>query len=134
MPNTPTPLTPDLCDLLRLTRTTAGLNQRQAGLAAGGMSEVWWRTIETGRAGTVPADTIARMAYAIDISPDQLRNIGEDHVASLVERRRALLEPEIASPADDDAEHHLWETPGLTPETRAALITYLRTLRHVRPA
>lgn len=135
MPTTPTPLTPDLRDLLRITRTqVAGLSQRQAALAAGGMSEVWWRTIETGRAGTAPADTVARMAYALDITPEQLRNIGQDHIADLVERRRALLTPEIREPPNDEAEQHLWETPGVSDDIRAALVAYLRTLRNMRTA
>ena len=135
MPTTPTPLTQDLRDLLRITRTqVAGLSQRQAALAAGGMSEVWWRTIESGRVKTVPADTVARMAYALDITPEQLHNIGEDHVADLVERRRALLSPESPAPPDDPAEQHLWETPGVSDDERLALIAYLRTLRHMRSA
>jgi DNA-binding Xre family transcriptional regulator len=135
MPNAPTPLTADLCDLIRITRTqVAGLSQRQAALAAGGMSEVWWRTIETGRAGTAPADTVARMCYALDISPEQLRAIGEDDVADLVERRRALLTPEIREPPGDEAEHHLWETPSVTDDIRTALVAYLRTLRRTKSA
>lgn len=95
---------------------------------------MWWRTIESGRVSTVPADTVARMAYALDITPDQLRNIGEDHVAELVERRRALLTPEIREPPTDTAEHHLWQTPDVTDSDRMALVTYLRTLRQIKSA
>jgi DNA-binding Xre family transcriptional regulator len=135
MSPTPIKITQDLRDLIRLTRTdVAGLSQRQAALAAGDMSTVWWRTIETGRADTVPADTVARMCYAIDVSPGQLRSIGEDVVAGLVERRHALLQPEILLQSSDAAEQHLWRTPEVTPDDRVALITYLRTLRQVRSA
>ena len=92
-------LTRDLTDLIRLQRReVAGLTQKGAAMAAGGMSEVWWRQIERGQAKTAPADTIARMAYAIDITPEQLRNIGENEVADLVERRRELLEPDAEKP------------------------------------
>jgi hypothetical protein len=82
----------------------------------------------------VAADTLARMVYSLDGTPDQLRAIGEDHVAELVERRHDLLEPEIVAPATDEAEDHLWKTPGVSDDVRAALVTYLRTLLQVKSA
>jgi transcriptional regulator with XRE-family HTH domain len=119
--------------LLKLVRTdVAKLSQRQAALAAGGMSESWWRQIETGQADTVPADTVAKMAYAIDVSPEQLRSIGEGHVADLVERRRSLLAPE--PPASDEGENHLLHTPGATATERAALVAFFRSMRQARSA
>lgn len=120
-------ITNDLRDLLRITRReVAGLTQRGAGLAAGGLSEVWWRTIESGRTEHAPAETLARMSYAIGVTPDQLRAIGEDELADLVERRLALLEPETTADSMDD---HLMATPGLTEAQRAVLVTVAHGLQ-----
>jgi transcriptional regulator with XRE-family HTH domain len=121
-------MTADLRDLLRLTRTdVAGMSQRQAALAAK-LSAPWWRRIESGSEDYAPAETLARMCYALDISPAQLRAIGQDDVADLVERRRSLIGPEAADPA----EQHLWDTPETTEDQRASLVAHLRALRDVR--
>jgi transcriptional regulator with XRE-family HTH domain len=123
-------LTDDLRDLIRLTRTdVAGLSQRQAALAAK-LSLPWWRRIETGAEEYAPDETIAKMCYALDISPAQLRAIGQHQVADLVERRRELIGPEAA----DEAERHLWDTPDTTEEQRASLVAHLRALREVAAA
>jgi hypothetical protein len=125
-------VTADLLDLIKITRKQVlGLSQRQAGLAAGGMSEVYWRTIESGRGGNVPIDTVARMVYSLDITPQQLRHIGQPQLADLVERRRSLLEPETLVAYHDVAEEHLMHTPGATDSQRAALVTFWRTLQDV---
>ena len=123
-----TGLTRDLRDLIRIQRKeVAGLTQKGAALAAGDMSEVWWRQIESGQVDSALADTVARMAYAIDISPDQLRNIGQHQVADLVERRHLLLHP--ATPqATAEMEEHLLATPGLSEGQRILLIELARGL------
>jgi|SRR5215469_829495 len=122
-------LTRDLRDLLRIQRKeVAALTQKGAALAAGDMSEVWWRQIESGQVDAALADTVARMAYAIDISPDQLRNIGQHHVADLVERRRALLQPETRTLSGAAMEEHLMATPGLSEAQRILLIELARGL------
>ena len=121
-------MTADLRDLLRLTRTdVAGLSQRQAALAAK-LSVPWWRRLESGGEAYASAETLARMCYALDISPAQLRAIGQDEVADLVDRRRALIGPE----AGDTAEQHLWDTPDTTEEQRASHVAHLRALREVQ--
>lgn len=126
-------LTSDLCDLIRYQRKEiAGLSQRQAALAAGDMSEVWWRTIESCRVprGVVPAETLARMCFAIDIDPAQLARIGQPVVGRLVERRRSLLAPPV-SIAQDPAEAAIRRIPDLDESEKTALVSYLRTLRSV---
>jgi transcriptional regulator with XRE-family HTH domain len=101
------------------------MSQRVAASSAGGLSEVWWRQIEAGRTPYATADTLARICYAVGVTPTQLRNIEEEHVAELVEQRISLLEPEI-----DDVEEtmvaYLSGTPGLTDDQRAAIVTVAR--------
>jgi hypothetical protein len=117
-------LTKDLTDLIRIQRReVAALTQKGAALAAGDMSEIWWRQIESGHARSAPAQTLARMCYAISITPRQLRNIGQGQVADLVQRRHALLEPEPDVAGGSDLEQHLMATPGLSDKGRAVLIS-----------
>lgn len=115
-------ITSELRQLIRITRTDrAGLSQRDAAARAGGLSEVWWRQIEGNRTRVATADTLARMCYAINVAPDQLRAIGQEHVAELVERRHSLLDP----PAGHESAElgaYLMAAPGLTDEERAALV------------
>jgi DNA-binding Xre family transcriptional regulator len=122
-------LTDDLTDLIRYQRKEVSrLTQKGAALAAGEMSEVWWQQIESGRAESVPADTLARMCYAIDVSPDQLRAIGQDRIARLVDRRRRLLEPESSAKSSSAMDDHLMRTPGLTQAQCIVLIELARGL------
>lgn len=122
-------ITPALRQLIRITRTDrAGMSQRAAASAAGGLSEVWWRQIEAGRTPYATADTLARICYAIAVTPAQLRNIGQEHVANLVEQRMSLLEPE-ADHVDDTMEAYLFGTPGLTDDQRTAIVAVARAFR-----
>lgn len=108
------------------------MTQREAADAAGNMSEVWWRTIESGRADYATSDALARMAYAVGITPDQLRSIRQDDIADLVEERQKLLKPyppAHARPATVSMETYLMDTPDLTDEQRAALVVMARALR-----
>lgn len=115
-------LTDEVRRLIKLGRTDlAGLSQKGAALAAGDMSDSWWRQIETGVAEYAAADTLARMAYAVGITPDQMRATGQDEVADLIEQRLALLEPE--PPGESDMERHLMATPGLTDSQRRVLVS-----------
>lgn len=78
------------------------------------------------------------MAYAIDITPEQLRNIGQHHLADLVERRRALLEPETSAEGRNDMESELetyiLEAPGLTQGNRTVLVSVALGLLRGQPA
>jgi transcriptional regulator with XRE-family HTH domain len=110
--------------LIRLVRTDrAGLTQREAASTAG-LSEIWWRHIEGGHTDIATADTLARMAYAIGVTPDQLRHIDEAHIADLVEERMQTFGRDV-----DDMESYLMKTPDLSDEQRAALVTMARALR-----
>lgn len=123
MPHTSTTLTPDLTDLIRLQRTdVAGLTQKGAAAAAN-VSVVWLRQIETGAAPTARAGTIAKICYALDISPDQLRSIGQDHIAVLVQRRRDLLGADEDISIEADLEAYLRAAPGLTRQSVTVLVS-----------
>ena len=65
------------------------------------------------------------------MTPAQLRNIGQDHLAELVEQRMSLLEPESEGLEDlDDAmEAHLLNTPGLSDGQCAAIMAVAREFR-----
>jgi Helix-turn-helix domain len=120
----PITLTRDLLDLIRIQRKeVTGLTQKGAALAAGDMSEVWWRQIESGHVKSAQAETLARMCYAINISPEQLRNIGQGGIASLVKRRRALLQPGLGRAPQSDLETYLMATPGLSDKDRVVLVS-----------
>lgn len=122
MPMQRVTMTSELRQLIRITRTDrAGISQRDAAARAGGLSEVWWRQIEGNRTRVATADTLARMCYAIDVTPAQLRAIGHEHVAELVEQRRNLLEPESRQ-EHGELGAYLMAAPGLTDEERAALV------------
>ena len=104
------------------------MSQRVAANSAGGLSEVWWRQIEAGRTPYATADTLARICYAVGVTPAQLRNIEEEHVADLVEQRISLLEP-ATEDIDDEMAAYLSGTPGLTDDQRAAIVTVARAFR-----
>ena len=127
MPNTRVLLSDDLRDLIRLTRTdVARTTQRGAALLAN-ISDAWWRQIETGVKDYATADTLARMSYAIGVTPDQLRNIGQTRVAELVERRLELLEPE-PEPEGSDMDEYLMATPDLDDAQRRILVSLAHAL------
>jgi hypothetical protein len=120
-------MTDDLCSLIRLSRTdVAGVSQKGAGLAAGDMSETRWRQIETGQEDRAPADTVARMCYAVGVTPEQLRAIGQTRLAVLVQQRMTLLEPQRVT--GDDLEEYLLATPLLTDGQRRVLLAVARAL------
>jgi len=115
--------------LIRITRTDrAGISQREAAAQAGNMSLVWWKQIEGGRTEVATAGTLAKMCYAIGVTPTQLRSIGEDHIAELVEARQRLLEVDETPEPDLGLESHLMATPGLTDEQRALLVGIARQM------
>jgi transcriptional regulator with XRE-family HTH domain len=119
-------ITRKLRQLIRVKRTDqAHITQRGAALAAG-LSEIWWRQIESGHTDYATADTLARMCYVVGVTPDQLRDIGHGHVAELVELRLGVLGPDRPG---DDMEAHLMRTPGLTDEQRVALVTMAQVFR-----
>jgi transcriptional regulator with XRE-family HTH domain len=128
MPDTTMALSHSLRDLIRTARTAAGLSQRQAAIAAK-CSLSWWQMIETGTREQANAETVARMCYSIDISPEQLEAIGEADLAEQVATYRGFKEPQVSSVT----EAAIWELPGATDEEKAALVSFLRTIRVVQP-
>lgn len=110
--------------VLRTSRTTAGLTQKQAAAIAG-CDPSWWKKTESGRA-RVNVDTFARMARAAQVNPDQLDHLRQPDIASLV---RMLETREVVTLNADRAEECLACLPGTTTSERQALVLYLRRLR-----
>lgn len=116
-------ITRALRQLIRVMRTDhARMTQKEAALAAG-LSEIWWRQIESGHTDYATAETLARMAYTVGVPPARLRAVRQGHVADLVELRLGVL------PEADGMEAHLMKTPGLTDEQRVALVTLAKVIR-----
>lgn len=109
-------------------REKARLTQEEAALRAG-ISTIYWKRIEQGSVGA-PVDTLARMLYAVEAEAAYLRGAGYEELALEVEERVKALE-QGGSPFGDEAESHLWRTPGMSDRLRYALIAYLRTVRDV---
>lgn len=129
MPMERTTITRDLRKLIRFTRESPPkLTQKEAAKLAGMKSEVFWRQIEGGHASYATADMLARMTYAIGVTPEQLRRIGNDHIAELVEDMARLMIPTQPTP-EEDMEKYLRATPGLSDEQREALVVMARALR-----
>ena len=119
----------ELRQLIRITRTDrAGISQREAAEQAGNMSVVWWKQIEGGRTEIATAGTLAKMCYAIGVTPMQLRSIDEGHIAELVEARQRLLEVDETPEPGLGLESHLMATPGLTDEQRVLLVGIARQM------
>jgi transcriptional regulator with XRE-family HTH domain len=102
---------------------SARLTQRAAAEECG-LSEIWWRQIESGHTDYAPGDTLARMCYAVGVSPRQLHRMGEEDLADILEQRRDILDEE-----PDDMESHLMRTPGLSEAQCVALVTVAKTMR-----
>lgn len=127
MPMERVAITPELRQLIRFARTSRHpkMSQRAAAEKAGSFSEIWWRQIEGGHAEYATADSLARMCYAVGVTADQLRRIGQDHIAEVLDARHHLLD----APPVSSMEAHLMATPGLTSEQRAALVVMAKALR-----
>lgn len=101
---TPTP--PPEAALLKEALQRKRLSGREAARRAG-VSDTWWRNIVRGYqtvSGTPvpvkgPAETVARMAQVIDLTPDQLRDAGREDAAEALER----LAPPPASASQPSA-------------------------------
>jgi transcriptional regulator with XRE-family HTH domain len=115
--------------LLQTARQYRGMTQRESARRAG-IDPSWWKKLESGRATQTQAGTVAAMAYAVSVSPDDLEKAGWDDIAARV---RLLLTQEAMPSLDSDAaEDHLATTPGTTVHEREELILHLRELRSLR--
>lgn len=114
-------------------------NRKAAGLA--GMSEGRWRHIVAGyqtvSAGVhvpvvPPAETLARMAHAVGVTPAQLRDVGRADAAVAYERLRGAGDDappvDVHERLDDDPEWQAFEeyVRGTPPEVRAAALRIAR--------
>lgn len=131
MPNTPVVTPARIRLLLKLHRKRLGLSQRQAADKAG-ISTVWWRHIETGHAETVPALTLARMAYAAGLPASRLRELGLSRVAELASELEEMPEDEQAEGEHTAEEEWLAQGP-FDDETKRSLLAHLRALKATDP-
>jgi transcriptional regulator with XRE-family HTH domain len=122
----------DLRSLIRLSRDTRGLTQKDAAALAGNISDAWWKQIEGGRAEYATAGMLARMCYAVGVTPDQLRNIDEGHIADLVEEHYRLIDMHRSPNGAASLVEYLMSTPGMTDEQRAVLVATAQAL--LRPS
>lgn len=135
------PPAPPEAELLRRARlgNRPKLSIRAAARLAG-VSEVRWRQIEAGYETrgdvAIPAratdGTLAHMAAAVDVSPQQLTDAGrEDAALVLVEILRHGSRASAGAGTAGDAEIHLRRTPGAS-EAQANLL--VRTWRYLQVA
>jgi transcriptional regulator with XRE-family HTH domain len=129
--------------LIEAAREDAGLSRREAARRAG-ISDSWWRYVAAGwqngpLAGT--PDTVAAMARAVGVTPDDLENEGERPDAARVLRGMLLADAPPQPPARWDEEPQgdaawalfpadrtkrwLWRTPNLSEDERAELIALI---------
>jgi transcriptional regulator with XRE-family HTH domain len=118
------------------------LSIRKAATAAG-ISEARWRQLESGARSTplgyapesAPPDTLARMAHAVGVTPDELREAGHPEAAAILAAHAAeqAAEAEADEAAADAGARAAAQARGLTARQRAALAAMitddLRALR-----
>lgn len=107
-----------------------GLSQAEAA-AKVGISQVWWRQIETGYTPTAAADTLAAMCDMLDIDQRLIRGLGYPDVADAmdaIEIRRSNSIPARMVDAGS-AEDHIRSTPGLDKREADTLVNVLRAMR-----
>lgn len=89
--------------LIQAAQKESGRSIRSVAALAG-MSEARWRQIVKGSMhvqGTLvpvaaPAQTLARMAQAVDVTGDQLRSVGRHDAADMLGKLDELVDPETA--------------------------------------
>ena len=129
--------------LIEAAREDAGLSRREAARRAG-ISDSWWRYVAAGWQNgplTGTADTVAAMARAVGVAPDDLEGEGGRPDAARILRRLRPAGAPAAPPArrdgepqddaaaklfpDDETKRHVWRTPGLSEDERAAIIAQI---------
>lgn len=112
--------------LIRIRRTDVRHWTQAQAAEATGMSRANWRKIEAGGPG--PAETLARMLYAVGAAPAEVLNLdGGVTVARELQIRLEMLPRGGSTPGfvSSEAEAHLWMTPVSEP-VRRYLILCLR--------
>lgn len=111
-----------------------GLTQVEAADKAG-ISQAWWRQIETGYTDKADPSTIGDMCEMLSISSAQVRGLGEWVVADAMEGIEMVRTDTIPdrvidnSASQRETEDHIRATPGLAKKEADALIELLRMSR-----
>lgn len=124
-PQTPPP--PPEAALISAALKRSSLSQREAARRAG-ISEAWWRRVIAGHSQGVPANadpvTIAKMAFVVGVTPEQLAEAGGR--SEVIEELRALAKAEDGGVRrrflDVSKDLFLSTLEGLSPEEQEMLI------------
>lgn len=122
------PWTPELRHLLRAGRRACGRLSQKTAAHGAGISPIYWQRIESGSVPAAPADTLASMFLAVQITAQRAREAGYRDIAA------AMDEIAKARPAEVSAEDYLAAVPGATAEEISALQAMWRALRTKRTA
>jgi transcriptional regulator with XRE-family HTH domain len=128
--------------LIQVAQKRSGLSAREAARRSG-ISEGRWRQVVNGyqtvSAGihapvTAPADTLARMAYAVEVQPDDLREAGRDDAASALQRLIELAADEMLYGDAEEAKaiEDIQKIRGATEQQKRVLIATYRAMRSER--
>lgn len=130
--------------LIEEAREKARLSRREAARRAG-ISGNWWKFVVTGYQGETPvrggAETVARMARVVGLSPERLESDGQRPDAAEILReieRRAAADTAATgrqlaeAAAEDDDLREIAEAARLSPELRMAFITLARAMKAAR--
>lgn len=112
--------------LIALAQKHSRMSQREVAKRAG-ISEARWRNIVSGyqtvSAGTYaairgPADTVARMAQAVGVTPEQLEAADREDAAAELRELPPLQEPEVSADIDEQVEKLTAEIQEIRKELR----------------
>lgn len=115
--------------LQKARQINTGMTQAEAAKAAGFRSHTWLAQIEAG-IRVAPPDTLARMARVVQVTPTQLRKIGEDAAADELEELLDLFGPYVSDSGDLEL---LARIKALDEEQRKALFVLLKVLPSAVP-
>jgi len=130
--------------LIRRAMQRKGVNAPDVAPLAG-ISTGRWRHIVNGAQPlgrgqyhrvVAPADTLAKMAMAVDLTPEQLQQAGRGDAAAVLREllaveapRDRFTDPQTGEVYVDPDERDLWRLNRLPADTRRRLIYYLRADR-----
>jgi hypothetical protein len=135
-------------ELIGKAAKSAGITVKKAAERAG-ISDTRWRQIVAGyqtptRGQHIPVegrpDTVARMAYAVGLLPEQLEGVGRTDAATILRVIRSDAAAQESAPPThvprastsvlaDDTEIAIWSVESMSPEERADHIAALRVRR-----
>jgi transcriptional regulator with XRE-family HTH domain len=133
-----------IAEIIRIQREDEQHWSQPEAARRAGISASYWRRIEGG--GAAPDDTVARMLYVLDLTPEQLQRLGYPGYAAGVEKCAAVMGSGNGNGKWDghhdgkrdghglpsfiatEAEAYLYGMPGVSEPVRRSLILHLRTL------